>query len=276
VRQLLEVVPAVVPPGGGATSWTDVVGAGAAVLAALAGVVAALTAVGTLIATVGAVAVAVVAARYAKGQVDGARAQLEEARDLRREQAQPYVVVYAEADSTAPHFVDVVIKNLGATGAYDLRVTCSPTLMSADPDGGAPEVLTLPRLPFLAPGQEWRTFWDSTIEREEANLPDRYALTATYADSSGPLPPTPSVLDWSTFRHRTWLERKTVHHAAASIAGIETALKGWVKSDKVIRVATYDGPERDAHAAEQREQRRRQHEYLAARLTASQPEEDQS
>src|SRR3712207_2640400 len=83
-------------------SWTDVV-------SALGAVVAALAAVATVI-------VAVVAALYAKRQVEGLREQLtlagkqvegaqdqlKEARTLRREQAQPYVVVYAVPSRVNP------------------------------------------------------------------------------------------------------------------------------------------------------------------------------
>lgn len=52
--------------------------------------------------------VAVLAVRCAERQVDGARAQLEGARALRREQAQPYVVVHAETDRSRPDVIDVL------------------------------------------------------------------------------------------------------------------------------------------------------------------------
>ena len=63
---------------------------------------------GVLLAALATLLVAVVASRHAKRQVDGARAQLDEARALRREQAQPHVVLYAEPSAISPDFIDLV------------------------------------------------------------------------------------------------------------------------------------------------------------------------
>ena len=210
VHQLLEVVSDVVPPGAEAASWTDVASAVAAIVAAVAALL-----------TLG---VAVVAARYAKRQVDGARAQLDEARTLRREQAQPYVVVYAEPSPVDPHFVNIVIRNFGATGAHDVAVTSTPPLTRTN-SGGMPEAVALPAaMPFLAPGQQWRTFWDSSPDRLSSDLPDRHDLHITFNDSNGQPHTTAAVLDWVVFRQRMWMGEKTVHHAAKSLASIDKTL----------------------------------------------------
>jgi hypothetical protein len=260
VRQSLGLVPAVVPPGSGATSWTDVVAAAAALLAAIAGALAALAAVGTLLVTGLAVAAALLAAWYARKQV-------EEARALRREQAQPYVVVYADLNPARSWLVDVVVRNLGATGAHDVRTTSSPALTRTDRDG--PESVALPVLPFLAPGQEWRTLWDSVVDRHESDLPDRYELLTAYRDSSGALLlATPSVLDWSPYRQRTWTEQRTAHDAAESARDIARTLGKLARGQGVVHVAAYDGLERDARRAEQRAQHQQLIEKYEARQAA--------
>jgi hypothetical protein len=48
--------------------------------------------------------------------------QLREARRLRLEQAQPYVVAYAEHTPAGPFTIDIVIRNFGTTAAYDIEV----------------------------------------------------------------------------------------------------------------------------------------------------------
>ncbi|TFV52090.1 MULTISPECIES: hypothetical protein [Geodermatophilaceae] len=232
-------------PAGDPTAWTDVVsavGAGVAAFAALATVV-----------------VAIVAARYAKGQVDGLRKQLdvageqlEEARTLRREQAQPYVVVSAVTNRVSPHVSEVVIQNLGTTGARDVTISCSPPLVRTDQHGGAQEVQLPETIPFMAPGQEWRTFWDVGTERARDiyDLPDRYDVTVTYRDSLDVSHTTPSVLDWGVFRHRMWTTEKTVHHATKELEAIRTALQSLAGPRRVQRVAVFDGPQLDRDAAE--------------------------
>lgn len=43
--------------------------------------------------------------------------QLRLGQHLRAEQAQPYVVIYAEDNAAHPHFIDLIVKNFGATAA---------------------------------------------------------------------------------------------------------------------------------------------------------------
>jgi hypothetical protein len=244
------VVPAATDP-----SWTDIAAAAGALVAALA-------AVATVI-------VAVVAARYAKKQVDGVRDQLTEARALRREQAQPYVVVSAVPNRVSPHAVEIVIQNLGTTGARDVRIACSPPLVRTDQLGGAEQVRLPEVIPFLAPGQEWRTFWDHGVERgrDIYDLPDRYDITATYTDSFDTSHTTPSMLDWSVFRQRMWVTERTVHDAAKTLESIDKTLKALTRADRIQRVATYDGPELDRQHAEEAEESLRQLKELEAEIT---------
>jgi len=252
-------------PAGDAQPWTDVVsaiGAGVAAVAAVATVV-----------------VAIVAALYAKRQLGGLRdqlavasAQLDEARTLRREQAQPYVVVSAVNNRVTPHVSEVVIQNLGTTGARDVRISCSPPLVRTDQRGGAQEVRLPEVIPFMAPGQEWRTFWDHGVERARDiyDLPDRYEVTVTYRDSFGEPHRTPSVLDWGVFRHRMWTTEKTVHHATKELEQIRTALQSLAGPRRIQRVAVYDGPQRDRDAAEEEKESMRHLAEIDAEVAEAQ------
>ncbi len=221
-----------------APPWPEVVSAVGAVVAAVAAVAA--------------LVVAIVAARYAKKQVEGVRDQLEEARTLRHEQAQPYVVVYAVPSRVNPQLGEIVIKNFGTTGASDVTISSSPALVRTDQQGGSEEVRLPAAMPFLAPGQEWRTFWDSALERKHSSLPDRFDLTVTYTDSLGTRHTIPSVLDWGVFRQRLWVTESTVHNAAKSLDSITKLLKTLTQPDRIQRVATYDGPQLDRQDAQER------------------------
>jgi hypothetical protein len=131
---------------------------------------------------------ACVAVAVGIGAVTVGGRQLSEARRLRREQAQPYVVVFTEGSGNDPRHFDLVIKNFGMTAATDVRVVFSAPLESAvlrGPPNHSP-IRTPDVIPVLVPGQEWRTFWDFTAARAGASdLPDEYTATVTFSDSGG-------------------------------------------------------------------------------------------
>ena len=255
-------------PAGDPTAWTDVVSAIGAGVAALFAVVA--------------VVVAIFAARYAKGQLAGLRdqldvasKQLEEARLLRREQAQPYVVMSAVPNQTTPEVIEVVIQNLGTTGARDVVISCTPPLVRTDQQGGAEKVALPSATPFLAPGQEWRTFWDHGVERsnDSYDLPDRHDVAITYKDSFGDSHTTPSVLDWSVFVPREWMTEKTVHHAVEQLGKISQELHSLSQPGQVRKVAVYDGPQLDQERAAARAEGKRAREEMVARLRGTQAQQ---
>jgi len=74
------------------------------------------------------------------------------------EQAQPYVAVAIEPlIGVDPKFQELVVKNFGATAAFNVRLESEPPMERAAVGGRA---LTLPTLPTLVPGQDWRVLWD--------------------------------------------------------------------------------------------------------------------
>ncbi|TXR55765.1 hypothetical protein [Quadrisphaera setariae] len=219
--------------------------------------------------------VAVWAVVYAKRQVQGAREQLEEARSLRREQAQPYVVAYARTrDEVSPHQLEVVLENLGATGARNVVVTSAPPLVRTDPATGGAEPVALPYLlPFLAPSQRWQTYWDSGPELVASNLPQRFEVTVAYDDSFGDHHQEVFVLDWSVFVPRLFSGERTVHHLGKALEDLAKTMKAWSSKNEVVRVATYDGEDFDRKrarearsAAHRRAKRGRAHQELVERL----------
>lgn len=93
----------------------------------------------------------------------------EQAQKIRKEQAQPNVVLYTELNPAVKQFTEIVLKNFGATPALDVKVTvtpplkATPNLVSGDKLADVP----IPDFPILAPGQEWRTGWDHSVSRRE-------------------------------------------------------------------------------------------------------------
>ncbi|WP_341267859.1 hypothetical protein [Gordonia malaquae] len=181
------------------------------------------------------------AGSYAKQQISEAQSQRAEAEAARHEQAeqaqrlederaQPNVVVFMQDDPVHWTYEDLVIKNFGQTPAIDIEIGFDPELaVTPYTDLATGQLVTTlgypATIPFLAPGQEWRTAWDSGRARvqyvkehpEAAELMNSFAATVKYKDSKGRQHTTRAVLDWSVFESRMKVTTKSVHHVAKSL-----------------------------------------------------------
>lgn len=117
--------------------------------------------------------------------------QIRRNRQLTAEQSRPHVGMFMEPHAADWHVIELVVRNFGRTAAYDIRFAFPhpPTVAEYEnaSDGYADVVeLQLPRgLTTLAPGQEWRTVWDSALDRAELGdtiIESRFAGTVTYYD----------------------------------------------------------------------------------------------
>lgn len=131
--------------------------------------------------------------------------QLRRSRAATAEQTRPHVTMFMEPHAADWHVIELVVRNFGRTPAYDVRFsfTQPPTVARYElaSDGYADVVaLHLPEeLTVLAPGQEWRTVWDSAIDRAELGtaIESRFTGTVSYADA----PERPRAR-WSLRRQR--------------------------------------------------------------------------
>jgi hypothetical protein len=119
-----------------------------------------------------------------------ANAQIRRNRRLASDEIRPHVGMFMEPHAADWHVIELVVRNFGKTPAYDVSFTFPhpPTVAEYEnaTDGYADVVeLQLPRqLPSLAPGQEWRTVWDSALDRAELGegIESRFPGTVTYYD----------------------------------------------------------------------------------------------
>lgn len=166
-----------------------------------------------------------------------ANRQINRNRQLTTEQIRPQVTMFMEPHAADWHVIELVVKNFGSTGAHDVKLDFinHPTVAAYEETDydGPPEVaeLDLPsELTFLAPGQEWRTVWDSAMSREElgGNIRSRFDGTLTYFDKPRPdREPgvskmwnkrqefeTKVTLDWATLQPVGRLDLMTSHDLA--------------------------------------------------------------
>jgi hypothetical protein len=207
---------------------------------AFGALMAAAGAIGTLI-------VAVVAARAAFRQVA-------EARELRQEQAQPYVAVYMEPSAATPEIVDLVIRNFGATAAHEVRLNIVPSLQRSVQGGGSEEVWLPELLPTLVPGQEWRTMWDLGRNRKDSSVPDKHSVKVDFKDAHGRPFSLNCELDWGAYKGRQWVVTYGIHDAAKALREIDKRTSKWQEGPQGgLAVFVRDGDEKDRREREERE-----------------------
>jgi hypothetical protein len=173
-------------------------------------------------AAVGQLAVLVIAARYARSQVD-------EARELRKEQARPFVVVDFEPEQSP--FVNLVVANLGKTMARNVRLEIDPPLASTL-DSVAPVPLAKLKLftegiPSLAPGKRWVTLFDTMTDRKSSDLPNSYEVRLTYEWDGGKPVTDLQRLDLDLYRYRLSVTRHTIHDVNKTLDKIRRQLDKW-------------------------------------------------
>jgi hypothetical protein len=166
-----------------------------------------------------------------------ANRQIKKNRQLKSEQIRPQVAMFMEPHAADWHVIELVVRNFGQTAAHDVRFEfINPPTVAVYEDkvyDALPEVaeLDLPsELPLLAPGQEWRTVWDSAISREQlgGSIRSRFDGTLTYFDHPRPEKEKGTsrfwnkrqefqskvCLDWATLQPVQRLELMTTHDLA--------------------------------------------------------------
>ncbi|MGW0161236.1 hypothetical protein ACWDUN_18200 [Mycobacterium sp. NPDC003323] len=143
-------------------------------------------------------------------------------RQLKADELRPHVVVFMEPHPSDWHVIELVVRNFGQSAAHDVRLEfTTPLTVGRSEDGypdGLPEIgeLRLPsELKQLAPGQEWRTVWDSAISREEfgGQIGSRFEGTVRYRAGKREFE-SAVELDWSTLQPVQRLELMTTHDLA--------------------------------------------------------------
>ncbi|ULP35821.1 hypothetical protein MJO55_21600 [Mycolicibacterium rufum] len=152
------------------------------------------------------------------------------ASDTRERVAQPEVVVFVDRHDVRGYF-DLVIKNFGQTAAYNVQITLPPLQVVPyinDVNGQEVTSAYVPKsIAVLAPGQEWRTLWDSYVRREgyKGQLQTHFVGHVEFDDKMNPDKASfhnPISLDSNMFWNTMWIRRssnRSVEKALYEIAG---------------------------------------------------------
>ncbi|QZN86900.1 hypothetical protein [Cellulomonas sp. C5510] len=195
--------------------------------------------------------------------------QLRTAARARWEEAQPDVVAIMESNPNQPEVIEFAIRNFGPTPARNVTVESSPPMRRTTGSGGTVEAVWFPTaIPYLAPGQEWRTTWDFAYSRMNSELEEEnlHRVVIRFDENrGGGRRETTADLDWSAYKGRRYLRQRSIHHAASALMDIQKSLRSVMDGTgrrRRFRVLGWDGE------AEKREER----EYFA-QLDAKEAEE---
>lgn len=133
----------------------------------------------TAIATVATLAVVIFTARYAARQVN-------EAKELRRAQFRPYVVVSIDIEQQMLFML--AVENVGTTPAHNVRVLFQEPPRSTMKEIEEVRFLKEPT-PTMPPSAKFRAYWESSMtvfsENQPYPYPMSYAVDVTYEDHHG-------------------------------------------------------------------------------------------
>jgi hypothetical protein len=205
-----------------------------------------------------------------------ARGQVLEARKTRERIAAPDVVTYIDHNPKNWQWFDLVIRNFGQTPAYNIRVTLPPLPIVPYLDartGESLEHLYIPdTIAVLAPGQEWRTLWDSAINRQEhaSELPLKLVGSVEFDESinSDKSPHrNPISLDTNMFRNMLrFAEDNTPKAIADNIAAVASTLRSYNNIHDRIGVYTVPGDEERRYRDERSAEHKAAHEHIKRAL----------
>ena len=175
--------------------------------------------------------------------------QAAEARALRIEQAQPYVVATMSPSNHDPLVIEFALRNIGATPARHITVDVTPRVRAIRNDE-VRELGVPTELPYLAPGQEWRTVWDvapTRLRHPALQHELRHEVIVRFDGVDGtPRQQSEAVLDWEPLRHQGFLRPKTLDHIEAVLLAIQGTLGSWTRNPGGgLAAFTYDGPRAD-------------------------------
>lgn len=164
--------------------------------------------------------------------------QVQEARRVREEQAQPYVIVSLQTDPASPFMLNLIIENMGKTVAREVFVTFEPQLISSLDKDGDPNRLSewtalKEGIRTLVPGQSMSTLVDSLMIRYAGGgspqLREKVRATVRYTgDGESPKRYRYDYdLDFNVFFGQHWIGRKGIDDLVKSVDEIRKTLEGW-------------------------------------------------
>jgi hypothetical protein len=156
----------------------------------------------------------------ARVQSQYAADQLELAKQLREEQAQPYLLVEIDSSRREAQLLVLRVSNAGMTSAHEIKALISPAL-TTDSGEQVPEI----EISTLAPGGVFELPIDTTHGYFKKDLPRQFTVSVEGRGLFGPVRSEPYLIDLDQLAPKLILDTEGVLITKA-LRKIETHLKG--------------------------------------------------
>lgn len=166
--------------------------------------------------------------------------QAREARRLREQQFRPFVVVDVEVDNS--RILEIVVRNVGLTMARDVKFEIDPAFATSMDDYDLNSMkLFSAGIATLPPGKEYRTLFDSLVQRSHMNIEREYTVTVTYSDPTGTRQfSEPSTIDLGIYHDFLYRNETDLGDAVDELKKIGKTLNKWTFSLGGIKTLSPD------------------------------------
>jgi len=182
-----------------------------------------------------------------------------ETRNLREAQTEPHIEVFYRMRDEWMSLIDVVVKNIGAGPAYDLRFE-----VTAVETNEATEVL-LKRLgefksissgiSFLGPGQEFSSFWTNMTDQFEKKIEAQLLVKSTCRSTTGASYERQHIIDFSELKGIQRIGEPPLLKIAKSLEKLQQDVQYLSSGFKKLKIDLYDSDDRDAERKQWEEER---------------------
>lgn len=179
-----------------------------------------------------------------------------ETRRMRRAQSEPRIEVFFRPSDISVNFLEFVVKNIGLGAAYDIKFSVEPgrasdTLPKLVARLEAIQVLRT-GMSFLAPSQEFFSFWDSLFGVAEPALNAPIRIRTSWKDAAGAEFEAIHVLNLQELLGMSRIGKQPMQVVAESLEALAKSIQGVVENRR-LGINAYDSEDREREAKELRE-----------------------
>lgn len=152
---------------------------------------------------------------------------LQEMKDSRDQEIAPYIIVYFDMPE-GQNIINLIIKNIGKSPATSVNLNFVPKLIGNRNEDFSELAFIKDGIVFLAPGQQIKTFVDSTVGffNEESYRTLKYKVNVTYYGGLKNIQRfSEHILDMNVFKGVSWITRHDIHKLATDVEKISKSIE---------------------------------------------------
>jgi hypothetical protein len=182
-----------------------------------------------------------------------------ETRNLREAQTEPRVEVFFRPRDEWISLIDIVVKNIGAGPAYDLRFESSAVVLNEASDAllkRLSEVNSIHSgIAYLGPGQEFSSYWTNMTEQFEKKIEARLVVKSSFRSATGHSYSRQHVIDLSELKGLEQIGEPPLLKIVKYVEKLQQDVQNLASGFKKLRVDIFDSDDRDTERKQREEER---------------------